>query len=114
MKRVLPIEKSVINDKDDAIMPVINNGISGELAAFKVYANKVRELAKIRGLVMKSGWWWRRVEPQLRQFLLWQLLEDEGLRYADSEWSAMPEPLRTRISAESRRLVRYLDGCPWR
>lgn len=113
-KTVNALEKSVINDCDGVKASVINDGVSPEFRAFREYANRVRELQKVRGFLMKGGWWWRRLEPQLRQFVLCQVLRDDGMQYAHSEWAALPGELRTRISAESRRLVRVLDGCPWR
>lgn len=114
MKRVLDLEKSVINDVIATKVCVINDGDSAEIRVFRDYANKVREMQKVRGVVMKNGWWWRRLSPDLRSFMLWELLKEEGLRYADADWAALPDNLRSRISACSRHMVRLLDGCPWR
>lgn len=104
----------VINDGVSEVQPVINDGISKVPAAFREWANQVREVQAVRGHVRPVGWWWRRLSPELQRYMLTVVCGPDADRYADCDWAAFDANLRGEISRLSRVMVRFLEGCPWR
>jgi hypothetical protein len=104
----------VINEGMQRAGCVINEPLTSVPAWVSEYANNLRETAKVRGHQRPSGWWWRRLSPQLQAFMLGVCVGPEWERYAEVEWAALPGGLRTEISRLSRTMVRFLEGCPWR